>query len=215
MIEKYPGFLDEWNKNKVLVGGKSPIFTGNLKTHLQNQGIDVDGLKIGEVLEHHHINQGRTAVPITHSEHKKIPRQKNPSGVKVSGGFGRVLRMMKGLIASVGTEVTGYFTGNPDAMINQLGKNSDVGVLYKNAESWLYYDIVSKKQDKNTATSYFWVYSSYEWDDQRKKHVGVNAVGYGKQYEEKGGYMETTVYDLGGKVKSHNTSGRPDNQNKL
>ncbi|HEY8402014.1 MAG TPA: RHS repeat-associated core domain-containing protein, partial [Cytophagaceae bacterium] len=215
LIEKYPSYLDDWNKGRVLVEGRSPVFTNELRTHLSSQGFDVDGLKIGDIIDHHHINQGRTATPVTNTEHKKIPVQKNPEGVKVSSAFGRFFKAAGALAANVGTEITGIFSENPDAAINQLGSMSDLGRVYKNTESGLYYTIVSLQKNERSGTSKFWLYGSYEWNDEQGKFIGTNPVGYGIQYEERGGYIKTDVYDLDGKLKSSNSSGVRQNDGML
>ncbi|WP_317127868.1 RHS repeat-associated core domain-containing protein, partial [Gynurincola endophyticus] len=208
VIEKYPKFLDSWNRDRVLVEGRSPIFTGALSAHLENSGFDVTGLKIGEVIDHHHINQSRVATPVTRSEHKKIPVQKNASGIKISNKFGRFFKGMTNVMTNIGSEFSGLLTDNPDATINQFGKMTVVGRTYKNAESGLYFTITSLRKDDISATANFWIYGSHEWNKEQGKFIGVNPVGYGTQYQEKSGYQQTTIYDLNGNVKSHSTKGQ-------
>ena len=210
-IRLHPEFLDEWNKGRVLVEGKSPIFTNELKLKFESNGISTEGLKIGDLLEHHHINQGRTAIPITRSEHDQIPVQKSNSGVSIASRPGKVLRRFvnsSSMLLSPAIEIIGFLNNNPDAMINQFGKQNDIGIVYKNSESNLYFTIVSQKKGETEGTNYFIIYSSYEWDEKLGKYVGVNPVGYGEQYDQKEGYSRTIIYNLDGKVKSMNEKGR-------
>ena len=206
LIKEHPDFLDSWNKQRVLVEGKSPIFTKPLQASLENLNIDTKGLKVGDIMEHHHINQGRTAVPITESEHDKIPVKKATSTRvsklgKTLGGTYSILSML--------SEVTSIFSGNPDAMINQFGDHSEIGKVFKNDASGLYFTIVSNGNEKNGVTANFWIYSSYEKDKELGKYVGVNPVGYGTKYEEKGGYSELRVFNLEGKLVNYETKGTP------
>jgi hypothetical protein len=150
--------------------------------------------------------KGRTAVPLTRTEHKKIPTQTNQKILK-SNGVKRFLGGLASIAANIGTEITGIVTNNPDASINQFGSRFDLGVLYKNNESGLYYTITSLQKNDKSGTANFWLFSSYEWDEKQKKFVGVNPVGYGTQYEEKNGYRETQVFDLDGKPRAINRTG--------
>ena len=92
-IQQYPEFLDDWNKGRVLQEGRSPIFTHEMKGNFTRIGISTEGLQIGDLLEHHHINQGRTAIPITASEHGRIPVQKNGGNVTIPSKPNRISRL--------------------------------------------------------------------------------------------------------------------------
>ena len=182
-IKNHPEFLDDWNKGRVYTEGKAPIFTNELKANFEKNGISTDGLKLGDVMEHHHMNQGRTAIPITSSEHDKIPTQKNPKGVTVRNKFGQIVKKGAGTVnKAMGAvdflgQITGLFTGNPDAWINQFGNKMELGVLSKSIESNLYYTVVSIDKNESSGTAYFWVYSSHEWDEKQRKYVGVDVCG--------------------------------------
>ena len=209
LLKEHPDFLDAWNKHRVLKEGRSPIFTNPLKANLENLNINTEGLKIGDVMEHHHINQGRTAVPITETEHDKIPVQK--SGTSRVSKIGRGIGGLYSILGMV-SEVTSLFSGNPDAMINAFGSQNEIGKVYKNTASGLYYTLVSNENEKNGMTASFWIYSSYTKDQELGKYIGVDPIGYGTKYEEKGGYSETIIYNLEGKIMNYETTGNPKKQ---
>ena len=208
IIEQHPTFLDPksvklWQENKV-----TPRWTPELSEHLESQGYDVTDLVFGDGMIHHHINQGRTALPLTVTEHKEIPVQKNPPGVRVSSRFGRYVNTAS-VFTGMAIEITGLYTHNPDAMINQLGSQDEVGRVYKNSESGFYFTINSMSRDNEKANFSFSLYSRFDWDDKQKKYVGANQIGSGDSYQEKSGYQSTNYYDMQGKLIRHTQTGTP------
>jgi RHS repeat-associated protein len=213
MIKQHPEFLDEWNKGRVLTMGSAPIFTYQLKAHWEELGIATEGLKVSDIIEHHHENQGRIAVPITSKEHDQIPHEKNTGlNVTIPSKPGRITKMLnKSLKAtnalSYGADVLGLLTGDPASTANQFGKQSETGVVYRNLESNLFYTIVSKVDEGNGVTAYFLIFADVIYDKQQKKWVGKGEVGHGESYQEKGGYVRNIIYDNEGKVVGANEKG--------
>jgi hypothetical protein len=63
-------------------------------------------------------------------------------------------------------------------LINQFGSQSEVGKVYKNSESGLYFSYSKIDRTDTEATGYFMIFQSYE--KRNVKYVGVNPVGYGE-----------------------------------
>jgi RHS repeat-associated protein len=202
VIKNDPDFLDPLNKELFYKNGRAPRFSEELKAHWEAQGRPTDGLVVGEILEHHHVNQGRTAVPLTKGEHAKIPRQTSKSirAAKLGG-----LASFLGIVA----DFAALQTGNPDAWINQFGSQNEIGVVYKNVNSktGLYYTLTTITGNEYEKTATFDIYNSVRYDDKLKKYVGDHKVGSGYSYQQSSGYSETVSYDNDGKVESVETKG--------
>jgi len=200
IIKDHPNFLDQWNIDRVSQDGYSPIFTRQLKEHWEGIGQNTNGLKIGDVLDHHHVNQGRSAVPITRSEHKTIPRQTYKQ--MLLSKLGNAMSVM-----SIVSEFVAIKTGNPEALINQFGPHNELGVVYKQPDSGFYYTLTSMEKSDDHISANFDVYSSFRYDDKTHKYVGEGKIGTGSTYQEKSGYSQTIILDNDGKVKSYKTEG--------
>ena len=207
-VEKYPNALDEWNKGRVMVEGKSPIVTKALKSKWKAQGVDVGHYKVGDILHHHHINQKGTAVPLSSKEHAKVPHSK-------SGYKSKAKARAKGIAGTFGVVVgafgdfAGIANGNPESWGNWFDNSLNVGEIKKEHNSGLYYTPVSINYGSGYGEAYFIIYGSYEWDKELKKYVGTNPVGYGYRYEEEGGYYKNVIYNNEGKVENIEQRGTP------
>lgn len=149
-------------------------------------------------MDHHHTNQGRTAVPLTRSEHKLISRQTYRQ--LLASKLGNAMSLF-GIVS----EISGLMTGNPDATINQFVPHADLGVVYKNESSSNYYTLTSLNRNGNYYTLTFDIFNGYGYDDKQKKYVGMNKIATGTRYEEREDFSETRVFDNDGNVKSVET----------
>jgi RHS repeat-associated protein len=174
--------LDAKNASLVQKYGAAPRVTPELINHLKGKGFDVSGLKLGEVVEHHHINQGRTAVGIGSSNHKTISNQR--SGFSVNTKSGSNLSKAGALsntlnVLGVLTMFSGSMTGNPHSMWSMFETNgfAKLDKVYYNSESDLYSVASSFKDTEDGRFVTFSTYRSYAWDEGQRKYVGTGLIG--------------------------------------
>jgi hypothetical protein len=181
VLDSDPNALDPGNKYRVQKLGLAPRVTGALKKHLASKGFDISGLVDGEVMEHHHVNQGRTAVAIGKTNHSKIPT--NKSGIKVSTRFGKYAKSIGYL-----SDIIGYFTGDPDNMLRIIEKNGFIqeGQLYTLEEDYALIDKITKNEDGSSLIK-FTLYENKVFDKEKNKWVGSGEKGAFYQSEDSEG----------------------------
>jgi RHS repeat-associated protein len=176
VLEKDPSALDKVNSNNVRYGGKSPVVTKALIDHIrETKGIDLSSYE-GQTLEHHHWNQGRTAVAIPSGDHNKFSgelHQISREG-KVRTRSGTIAGRLLG-ISSYLTDITGYMTGNPHNVFVMFSKPK-IGNLMYDGEHDFYYTIIDAEDTQNHTTVTYQRFSEFRWDKQKKKYVGQGYI---------------------------------------
>lgn len=191
VLKQAPDALDPVSKEQFQKYGRAPRVTKALIKTLDANGFNTTGLVEGEVMQHHHINQGRNAVAIGSKNHSKIP--KFTTAFKTSVKSGRFLGSLLNVF-SVSTEILGYFTGNPDALINAFGA-AEIGKVKKDILSETYYTItkISKESDKDGGHTDYITYDTYAstaYDQKQGKYIGTGYIGT---------YTEWVSFDKDGK----------------
>ena len=141
------------NDNLTLIQkGKSPIV--NEKWNEVMGKYDLDG-KLGEGIEHHHHNKGRSAYPRPKSKHTSkawnsvLHKVEQRYGkIRQKGGYysnqvktrGTLLRSGVGKLLTI-MPILDFFTDSPHSARYMLGNGNDLNRAYYDSDSGLYYEI--------------------------------------------------------------------------
>jgi len=131
----------------------------------------------GQELVHHHVDQVDMAVGIPEGAHKKLSRELHPYTRGAMRGLGGTLNIL-----AIGAVIFDLFSDNPHSISSML-ESEKTGKLYFDNDSQNYYQISSRKDnyDNNgklvSADIRVDVYSSYSYDKEQGKCVGVDKIG--------------------------------------
>ena len=181
VLENDPQALDARNVYRVKELGLAPEVTTALKEHLMTKGFDVTGLVNGEILIHHHINQGSNAVAMGETSHREIPNEVSKFRFNRSNALQRLGKLNETLsFVGLFLDMT---SDDPLSSNMILTAGSKSNTLYYDVLSRSFYMITNAKivKDKNgnvvSKTVTFDYYSDYDYDEKTHQYVGVDKQG--------------------------------------
>jgi RHS repeat-associated protein len=177
MLEKHPEMFSDDNVRSIR-SGKSPVVDSDWVKHNPTHA-DYKGGK----LVHHHIDQGKTATGIPESAHRKFNKtlHTNRGGRTKGSGLGKTGGALG--VAGFALDLVNSFRGEPHSLGMQFTAGFSTNKLYFDNKTEQYFEITNRKDIKGTdgnvigKESTYDTYSSYTYDKEAGKYVGVNKTG--------------------------------------
>jgi hypothetical protein len=208
-LNKNPEMFSSDNKYKIQVQQKSPIVDDTWVAHNPTHA----SFK-GQVLEHHHVDQGQYAVALPKEIHKKwskVLHQRFKGGSSGLKGKANIKLNIKGFGNALGAaglfiDAAGYYSGDPHnfyIILESMG-NGQLGKVYYDETTNSYLTANQKADWDVPPTSgphkdwkrVVWVsqYMDYAWDEEQGKYVGIGLLAEGYQvYYKDGSHKNVTI----------------------
>jgi hypothetical protein len=167
MLAKHPEMFDKANQIRIRSNQAPHINETWLKYNPSHAAFE------GKLV-HHHINQGKMATGIPEQAHRSFNKQFHKiKGKAKSTGLKGLNALGSGLLI-----FDMFFNNNPHSLGSMFETRKE-GKLYYDHESDNYFEITSKKMNKDesgnvvSADLTMDVYSSYSYDEDQGKYIGA------------------------------------------
>jgi HNH/Endo VII superfamily nuclease toxin with a HHH motif len=180
ILEKDPNALDLNNLKAFTKLGDAPEITDELIEHLRKtKNIDLSPYK-GQVLDHHHWEQGNLAVAIPQGDHQKFSKTLHTFRKPKPNSNGKILRVVAWL--GLLHEFVALQTADPHSFLRMYGK-AKPHEIYFSVEKDAYFEIVhietayDAEGNEEIGFLEYNYYSDYQWDTKQGKYVGFGFIG--------------------------------------
>ena len=180
--------------------GNSPTVDPQWKLRMPGES----NARIGEIIEHHHVNRGRYAIPLSFTNHRSVrklysnlhPRFKSSvvfaRAKTIFGRTGKTIIGSASIFADVYSSIRDAYSEDPRAFTNQIFRYEENGIMWSPIsglkDGRIYYIVgediyiyVQQFYYNDPVTPCFqWIlYEDYGYDAEKEEYIGVGVINRG------------------------------------